>query len=84
MSFILSVVWNGMPVPEEPASPDSERMDAISGALAHMVQRQDELLRRQEELAQHQEGLERRLLRIEAAVGLAATPPPGVTVPAPP
>jgi uncharacterized membrane protein len=50
-----------MPAPEEPASPDRERMDAISGALARLVQRQEEL--------------EQRLLRIEAAVGLAAAPP---------
>jgi uncharacterized membrane protein len=50
-----------MPAPEEPASPDRERMDAISGALARMVQRQDEFAQ--------------RLLRIEAAVGLAATQP---------
>ena len=50
-----------MPAPEEPASPDRERMDAISGALARMVQRQDQLAQ--------------RLLRIEAAVGLAAAQP---------
>ncbi len=61
MSFILSVVWNGMPAPEEPVSPNRERMDAISGALARMVQRQNELAQ--------------RLLRIEAALGLAATQP---------
>ena len=50
-----------MPAPEEPANPDRERMDAISGALARMVQRQDELAQ--------------RLLRVEQAVGLAATQP---------
>ena len=47
-----------MPAPEEPASPDRERMDAISGALARLVQRQNEL--------------DQRLLRIEAAAGLGA------------
>lgn len=68
MSFILSVVWNGMPAPEEPASPDRERMDAISGALARLVQRQNEL--------------DQRLLRIEAAVGLSPTPSPAAAEPA--
>jgi uncharacterized membrane protein len=58
-----------MPAPEEPASPDRERMDAISGALARMVQRQDEL--------------EQRLLRIEAAVGLSPAPPPAAAKPEP-
>jgi uncharacterized membrane protein len=69
MSFILSVVWNGMPAPEEPANPDRERMDAISGALARMVQRQDELAQ--------------RLLRIEAAVGLSPAPQPAAVEPEP-
>jgi uncharacterized membrane protein len=62
-----------MPAPEEPASPDRERMDAISGALGRLVQRQDELAR--------------RLARIEAAVGLAPAPPataPAAAVPVPP
>jgi len=67
MSFILSVVWNGMPAPEEPASPDRERMDAISGALARILQRQNEL--------------DQRLLRIEAAVGLSPAPPPVMAQP---
>jgi uncharacterized membrane protein len=62
MSFILSVVWNGMPAPEEPANPDRDRMDAISGALARLVQ--------------HQEELDRRLLRIETTVGLSSAPEP--------
>jgi uncharacterized membrane protein len=75
MGFILSVVWNGMPTPEEPASPERERMDAISGALGRLAKRQDEIVQRQEELDQ-------RLLRIESAVGLAASPPPA-TVPKP-
>lgn len=66
-----------MPAPEDPASPDRERMDAISGALARLVQRQEESARQQ-----HQ--LEQRLLRIEAAVGLAPAPPPATAVPAPP
>jgi uncharacterized membrane protein len=50
-----------MPAPEEPASPDRERMDAISDALGRMVQRQNEL--------------DQRLQRIEAAVGLSAAEP---------
>ena len=58
-----------MPAPEEPASPDRERMDAISGALARMVQRQNEL--------------DQRLLRIEAAAGLAPAPPPATAEPEP-
>ena len=68
MSFILSVVWNGMPAPEEPASPDRERLDAISGALARLIERQKEL--------------DQRLLRIEAALGLTAAPSPATAVPA--
>lgn len=77
MGFILSVVWNGMPAPEEPVSPDRERMDAISGALGRLVRRQDDLGQRQEEL-------EQRLLRIEAAMGLApAAPPATATEPEP-
>ena len=43
-------------------SPDQERMDAISGALARVLQRQDEQ--------------DRRLLRIEEAMGLVVAPPP--------
>lgn len=58
-----------MPAPEEPASPDRERMDAISGALGRLARRQDEL--------------DQRLLRIEAAVGLAATQPEPGAVPPP-
>jgi len=79
MGFILSVVWNGMSSPEEPANPDRERMDAISGALARLGRRQDEMVQRQDEL-------DRRLLRIEAAVGLTAAhesgpaPPPAITL----
>ena len=69
MGFILSVVWNGMPAPEEPANPDQERMDAISGALGRLVRRQDEMVQRQDEL-------DRRLLRIETAVGLAGAHEP--------
>ena len=66
-----------MPAPEEPVSPDRERMDAISGALGRLVQRQDELAHRQEDL-------ERRLLRIEAAVGIAVVPPlPPIPPPVP-
>ena len=57
-----------MPAPEEPANPDRERMDAISGALARVVQRQNEFAQ--------------RLLRIEAAVGLVAAQPPA-TAPEP-
>ena len=57
-----------MPAPEEPASADRERMDAISGALGRLAKRQDEMVQRQEEL-------EQRLLRIEAAMGLAPVPP---------
>ena len=75
MGFILSVVWNGMSAPEEPVSPDRERMDAISGALGRLVRRQDDLAQRQNEL-------EQRLLRIEAAVGLAPAAPPA-TAPEP-
>jgi uncharacterized membrane protein len=56
-----------MPAPEEPASHDRERMDAISGALGRLVRGQEELLRRQDEL-------EQRLERVETAAGLAATP----------
>ena len=77
MGFILSVVWNGMPAPEEPASPVWERMDAISSALGRLVRRQDELIHRQDELTQ-------RLQRIEAAAGLAHPPPSAAAVPAPP
>ena len=58
-----------MPAPEEPASPDRERMDAISGALARLVQRQTEL--------------DQRLLRIEEAVGLSPAPPPDAAEPEP-
>ena len=58
-----------MPAPEEPANADRERMDAISGALARMVQRQDEL--------------EERLRRIEAAVGVAPALPPAAADPEP-
>ena len=65
-----------MPAPEEPASPDRERMDAISGALARLAKRQDEMVQRQEEL-------EQRLLRIEAAAGFAPAPP-SAAIPAPP
>jgi uncharacterized membrane protein len=83
MSFILSVVWNGMPAPEEPASPDRERMDAISGALGRMARGQDELVQRQEELLRRQEELEQRLLRIEANAGLASAPPTAVVPPPP-
>ena len=54
-----------MPAPEEPANHDRERMDAISGALGRLVQRQNEL--------------DQRLLRIEAAVGLGAAQPPATT-----
>jgi uncharacterized membrane protein len=56
-----------MPAPEDPANADRERMDAISGALARMVQRQDEL--------------EQRLRRIEAAVGVAPALPPAAAPP---
>jgi uncharacterized membrane protein len=66
-----------MPSPEEPASPDRERLDAISSALARLVRSQEELVQRQEEL-------EQRLLRIEAAAGIAPAPPPATVVPAPP
>ena len=41
---------------KNPRAPDQERMDAISGALARMIQRQD--------------AVDQRLLRIEAAMGL--------------
>jgi uncharacterized membrane protein len=90
MSFILSVVWNGMPAPEEPASPDRERMDAISAALGRLAksqdevaQRQEEMVRRQDEIVQHQEELDQRLMRIEAAVGLAAVLPTATARPEP-
>ncbi len=52
-----------MSSPEETGRPDQERMDAISGALARLLERQD--------------AVERRLLRIESAMGsLPVTPPP--------
>ena len=54
-----------MSSPEEPAGSDRERMDANSGALARLAQRQEDLIQRQDELDQ-------RLLRIETAVGLTA------------
>jgi uncharacterized membrane protein len=50
-------------------SPDQERMDAISGALARMLQRQDEV--------------DRRLLLIEEAVGLVAAAPQPAPEPEP-
>ena len=51
-----------MSSPEETGRPDQERMDAISGALARLIERQD--------------AVEQRLLRIESAMGLlpAAAP----------
>jgi len=51
-----------MSSPEETGRPDQERMDAISGAFARLIERQD--------------AVEQRLLRIERAVGLlpAAAP----------
>ena len=54
-----------MSSPEETGRPDQERMDAISGALARLLERQD--------------AVEQRLLRIESAMGLlpvAAAPAP--------
>lgn len=63
-----------MPAPEEPVSPDRERMDAISGALARLAKRQDEVTQRQEQLDQ-------RLLRIEAAAGLAPALPSATVTP---
>jgi uncharacterized membrane protein len=63
-----------MPAPEEPVSPDQERMDAISGALARLAKRQDEV-------AQRQEQLDQRLLRIEAAAGLAPALPSATVTP---
>ena len=51
-----------MSSPEETGRPDQERMDAISGALARLIERQD--------------AVEQRLLRIEDAVGLLAAAPP--------
>ena len=54
-----------MSSPEETGLPDQERMDAISGALARLLERQ--------------EAVEQRLLRIEGALGLlgaAPVPPP--------
>jgi uncharacterized membrane protein len=65
-----------MPAPEEPASPDRERMDAISGALARLAKRQDEMVQRQEEL-------EQRLLRVEAAAGFAPALTISTTLPEP-
>src|SRR5260370_37319152 len=44
------------------ASPDQERMDAISGALARLLERQS--------------NLDARLVRVEAALGLTAAPEP--------
>ena len=38
MGFVLSVVWNGMPAPEDPANPDREWMDAISDTLDGSVE----------------------------------------------
>jgi uncharacterized membrane protein len=63
MIFIHSVVWNVMSLPDETGRPDQERMDAISGALARLIERQD--------------AVEQRLLRIEGAMGLlpAVAPP---------
>ncbi len=65
-----------MPAPEEPVSPDKERMDAISGALARLAKRQDET-------AQRQEQLDQRLLRIETAMGLAPVLPSTAVAPEP-
>ena len=50
-----------MSSPEEPGRPDQERMDAISGALARLIERQDTV--------------EQRLLRIEGAMGLLPAAP---------
>ncbi len=50
-----------MSSPEETGQPDQERMDAISGALARLLERQD--------------AVEQRLLRIEGALGLLAASP---------
>jgi len=63
-----------MPAPEEPASPDRERMDAISGALGRLAKHQDEMVQRQNELDQ-------RLLRIEAAAGLSPATAPATAEP---
>ena len=51
-----------MSSPEETGQLDQERMDAISGALARLLERQD--------------AVEQRLLRIEGAMGLLAAAPP--------
>ena len=51
-----------MSSPEEPTGSNQERMDAISGALARLARRQDEL--------------DQRLARIETAAGLSAVPAP--------
>ena len=63
-----------MSSPEEPEQshperPDRERMDAISGALARLLRRQDEL--------------DQRLARIEAAMGWSRAPAPPEPAPEP-
>src|SRR5579871_4242281 len=50
-----------MSSPEETGRLDQERMNAISGALARLIERQD--------------AVEQRLLRIEGAMGLLAPAP---------
>src|SRR5271154_2946051 len=53
--------------------PEDERLEAISEALARLLRRQDD----------RQEEIEARFARIEAALGIHATPPPAIATPPP-